>query len=1156
MTQFIKTIRLPVQGMTCHSCVNAITKAITCLEGITFIRVDLDSTSATVTYDTLLISFQQLKDTIEDCGFDVPIKTMTLSNVTSSIHTAFDNTPAVIFVEISVENSNQASIVYDPLLIQSSEIVDILQDVGPNVISFGIDNTTISNTDIDTQTSSSRNTSEETVQLQVRGMTCASCVTAVENSLKAQLGVTTVRVALLAERVHVSYNPDTIDTKVLVEALGDAGFDASVMERANSLKLQIYGMTCASCVAAIERGLNGTRGIMKASVNLMTASATIEFNPEEIHARSIVQAIEELGFDATLMSTTKDAQLESLSKIREIQEWRTCFLKCVVFAVPVFFIAMILPMFQWSAAVQGVPFFIPGLFLLDAVQLLLTVPVQFGVGQRFLKSAWASVLHRAPTMDVLISVSTLTAFTFSIVSMVRNIFVRAEEPPPVFFDTCTMLITFVVLGRYLENKAKGKSSSALSKLMSLAPSSALLVTLEKDEIIIVSEQKIASDLIAEGDYLKLLPGEKVPTDGDVVIGNTTVDESMVTGEADTVPKGPGDALIGGTVNGLGTVVMKATRVGADTALSQIVKLVEDAQVNKAPIQGFVDSVAGYFVPTVISLGICTLVAWIIVVKALGIDQLPQLLQDEIKQKTNGEWLFVCVKIAISVIVIACPCAMGLATPTAVMVGTGVGAENGVLIKGGAVLENGQAVNKVVFDKTGTLTCGKLALVDSESWTSKFDAKALLVLAAIGESHSEHLLGRALVAAAKELTSLEVLDPLARVENFQSVPGFGISCDIVFGSKLPENLDLHMKSLLTPFIHTTQRVTIGNRPWLEEHHGISISREEEAIYRQQGALGRTCILLGIDGASSGYLSLSDVLKPEAKQVIATLHAMGLETAMVTGDNELTAKSIAAELGIHEVHAGVSPNGKTQIIRRMQEQTFSRKQRTWSLKRGYKSLSQDERTVVAMVGDGINDSPALVASDLGIALCSGTDIAMEAADVILMRNDLSDVVGALDLSKAIYRRIRMNLLWACIYNIVGIPLAMGIFLPWGYHIHPMMAGMAMAASSISVVLSSLMLRWCWRKPELKPLLDFDDNSPGYDANVRLSFLVNELVAENSEEDIEMAMKGYNSTENRNTWNRSSSSSQGKSLFSSVLSTAKQLLTKDRRKYKPISSVDTDF
>ncbi|KAI8641626.1 hypothetical protein BD408DRAFT_417903 [Parasitella parasitica] len=1189
MSKFLKLTRLPVQGMTCQSCVRAITNAVSQLDGVDSVQVDLQAAAATISHDSLLLTFTDLKTCIEDCGFDVEITTITLSVLGMTCHSCVNaitnvlsDNEGIVSVHVDLQQE-EVAVTYDPKLMGTPKIVESIEDCGFDVIMSNADLNksqaklptsiakTVDYTDPTQRKEKPSNVDNDTitnntVQLEIRGMTCASCVASIEKALKSQKGILFISVALLAERATVDYDPLYIQPEVIAQLVNDAGFDAKVIQRKEDdlLQLQIYGMTCASCVAGIERGLGALPGVMEVSVNLMTETAKVRFNCQMTNPRAIVEEIESLGFNAILADTTKNAQLESLSKVREIKEWKTAFTECLFFAVPVFFIAMVLPMFSWSPMIMEIPFFVPGVFLVDAAQLLLTIPVQFGVGKRFLRSAFVSLMHGAPTMDVLVSVSTLAAFGFSILSMLNALVTQAKMAPTVFFDTSTMLITFIVLGRYLENKAKGKSSSALSKLMCLTPSHALMVTVDKNNVVL-TERKIPSDLISENDLLKLMPGDKIPTDGEIFLGSTTIDESMITGEVDAVPKNVGDAVIGGTVNGLGTFIMKATRVGADTALSQIVKLVEDAQVSKAPIQGFADTVAGYFVPMVVLLGLGTLIVWSMLVKTLGVNGLPVILQKEIMNDGDGGWFFVCLKLCISVIIVACPCALGLATPTAVMVGTGVGAENGVLFKGGAVLENGQAVNKVVFDKTGTLTCGKLNLVESKSWSGTEQSRLqLLVLSAIAESHSEHILGRAVVAAGKQLTGMDVLDPLASVDNFINATGFGISCDITLDLELPQGLSQNMRSCLEPILNTSHTIVIGNRTWLEDQNGIGLSDEEESIYKTQGSMGRTCVLVGIDGLSAGFISLSDVVKPEAKQVIATLHGMGIQTAMITGDNELAAGCIATQLGINEVHAGVSPNGKTQIIKKMQEQTFVRQHIPWwsRLRKSnsvnqYLPLHQNNaqtgcKTIVAMVGDGINDSPALVASNLGIALCSGTDIAMEAADVVLMRNDLTDIVVALDLSKAIFHRIRVNLLWACVYNMIGIPLAMGIFLPWGYRLHPMMAGIAMAASSTSVVLSSLTLRWTWKRPSLDCLDDIDQTSAN-DAAVRLSLLVHEM---RDDEDIEMALHPVGSpTTERDGMLRNGLSPRD---TKSILDRIKSVFSKNSRAgdYTAVSAQDDDF
>ncbi|CAO3626284.1 unnamed protein product [Cunninghamella blakesleeana] len=1040
------TITLPVKGMTCQSCVKAITKALSELSQVVTVDVHLEKEQATITYknddndNTKTIKI--LIDCIEDCGFDVPYNNNNNNNNNNNtMNINRNDAPAIL-----ESNLNE---------IEVDETVPMLNDEKIN---------DKNKQPFDLTTS----------QIQINGMTCASCVNSIEKSVSALQGVYSIKVSLLAERGTVEFDDQLITSKEIVQAIEDCGFDAKELERLQDdiLQLNIFGMTCASCVHSIEKGIGKLDGVLSISVNLMTESAKIQYDENKIGVRNIVEAIESLGFDALVSNGSKNAQLESLSKVREIQEWKNALFKSLIFSIPIFIIAMILPEFGWGKSVLGITI-IPGLYLFDIIQLVLTIPAQFYIGKRFLTSAYTSICHKSPTMDVLVSISTLSAFIFSILSMLRALLTQSSTRPVLFFETSAMLISFILMGRYLENKAKGQSSSALSKLMSLTPSTACMLELDPKTKQIIGEKRIPSELIQQGDHLKIVPGDKIPTDGIIIEGNSSVDESMVTGEVDAVNKRPGDNVIGGTVNGLGHFTMEATRVGSDTALSQIVRLVEDAQVSKAPIQGFTDIVAGYFVPCVVFLGFSTLIIWSILVAILGVDKMPPMLRMEINQEGNGDWFFVCLKMCISVIIVACPCALGLATPTAVMVGTGLGAENGVLFKGGSVLEKGEKVNKVVFDKTGTLTTGKVQVVEYQSWDGLPSTRHLMLfLTALAESRSEHLLGRAVVNKIKSLLNVEIIDELAQMNHFNSETGFGIECHIDLQStmdklKSSSSTTEFQQQLLDAMIDQMEQyfIVVGNQKWLEQYHGIHLSEQQIEKLEHQQSEGHTCILIALNGSATGFISISDIIKSEAKQVISTLHEMGIQTAMVTGDNVLSAQTIAKKLGILEVHAGISPNGKTQIVQRMQQEPWSSLSSSSIIKKIFKRKNQLETsTVVAMVGDGINDSPALVQSDFGIALCSGTDIAMEAADVVLMRNDLTDVVVALNLSRAIFRRIKINLGWACIYNLIGIPLAMGIFMPWGYHLHPMMAGMAMAASSTSVVVSSLMLKWFWKKPEL--------------------------------------------------------------------------------------------
>ncbi|KAI9593891.1 hypothetical protein BDF19DRAFT_447208 [Syncephalis fuscata] len=843
--------------------------------------------------------------------------------------------------------------------------------------------------------------------LNVKGMSCASCVAGIEGGLADEPGIVSVTVSLLAERAEVQYRDDIVGAngQLLNEAaianmIDELGFQATpvIQAKEGKTELRIFGMTCASCSGAIEREISQMPGVTSVCVNLALEVGQFEYDRNQVTVRDLVDALADMGFDALLADQGRNAQLESLARTKEVTEWRRAFIAAITLAVPGFLISRVFPRFSWGRAVTDRDL-LPGLSMGNVLEIALTIPVQFIIGKRFYRASWKALSHRNATMDVLIALSTSIAFAFSMLSII----------PATFFETSTMLIAFVTLA-----------------LISLAPSQATLLELSVDGQVI-GERKVATELIQPGDFIRIYPGEKIPVDGVVREGSSNVNESMVTGEPLEVTKSTGDDVIGGTLNGQGTLQIKAKRVGGDTTLAQIVKLVEEAQTAKAPIQNFADRTAQYFVPTVILLAIVTFIVWMIVAHIFD-NALPAAFH-------GGHSTFlVCLKLCVSVIVVACPCALGLSLPTAVMVGTGVGAQLGILIKGGDPLERAHRVTKVIFDKTGTLTEGRLSVskcyrVDGLNMSEE----RFIALVAHAEDRSEHPLGKSIVEHAKSRLQIEVLG--GTVEDFTSTTGAGIQAVVTLLSTQPGALQSsHQNTSNEPAV----KVLIGNQRWMEEN-GCTIDSASLADMKQEASSGRTVILIALDGRFAGYMSLADRVRPEARRAVYALRRLGIRSALITGDQLLTAQGVAAICGIREVHAGITPAGKRQLLLRMQQ-------------RGQ---------VVAMVGDGINDSPALAAADVGIALASGTDVAMEAADVVLMRTDLCDVVAALDLSRTILRRIHMNFVWATIYNLLGIPIAMGCLLPWGVMLKPMWAGAAMALSSVSVVVSSLMLR-LYRKP----------------------------------------------------------------------------------------------
>ena len=727
--------------------------------------------------------------------------------------------------------------------------------------------------------------------------------------------------------------------------------------------LSIEGMTCAACAQRIERVVNKLPGIYSVSVNLASEKATVSYAAGVLELSEICGAIDKLGYKAEEAVSGGTSDKDRLRRQKELKTLRIKLIISAVFALPLLIIAMV-PMIV-SGDAEGHA----GSLRTGIIQLLLVLPV-IGAGYKFYTIGFSSLIKGSPNMDSLIALGTSAAFAFSVINLIRGYY------HTLYFESAGVIITLILLGKTLEAISKGRTSEAVRKLMGLAPKTAVILRDGAEEEIPIEDVQI-------GDIIIIKPGEKLPVDGVVTEGHSAIDESMLTGESMPIDKQAGDSVYAATINTTGTLRFKAEKVGADTALAQIIKLVEEAQGGKAPIAALADKVAGVFVPIVCLIAIAVGVAWYF--------------------GTSGDLRF-ALTVFISVLVIACPCALGLATPTAIMVGTGKGAESGILIKGGEVLENAHFVDTVIFDKTGTLTEGKPAVTDIIP-LGGIDSDQLLMIAATAEKGSQHPLGQAIVSEAQE-RGLET----AEAESFDSVTGRGVEA-VIKGRAL----------------------LVGNRGFMEQSD-VSIDEiEDESLLLAEE--GKTPVFIAIDGELAGVIAVADVIKQTGAEAVELLLDMGIEVVMITGDNSKTAAVVAAQAGIERVLAEVLPQDKAGEVKKL----------------------QNEGKTVAMVGDGINDAPALVQADIGIAIGSGTDVAMESADIVLMRSDPKDVASAINLSKRTIRTIKQNLFWAFGYNVVGIPVAAGaLYLMGGPLMNPMLAAAAMSLSSVSVLLNALRLR----------------------------------------------------------------------------------------------------
>lgn len=813
----------------------------------------------------------------------------------------------------------------------------------------------------------------------ITGMTCAACAKAVERVTKKLDGVYDQSVNIATEKLKIEYDNSKVSFDDIKQVVEKAGYGIIKEESNKKIDMKIDGMTCAACAKAVERVVKKLDGVESISVNIATDKANIDYNPSKVKLSQIKAAIEKAGYKP--IEEVKNKVDVDEDKLRKEKEMNTLFIKfivAIVFAVPLFYIAMgpmiIKPIGPWPLPEVLNP--MTNTLNYSLVQLVLVIPVMIA-GYKFYINGFKALFSLSPNMDSLVAIGTLAAFLYSLYTTVQiaNGQIQGMHHHQLYYESAGIIIALILLGKYLESKSKGKTSEAIKKLMGLQP---------KTAIVIVDGKEIETPIeeVGIGDIILVKPGTKIPVDGVVIEGYTSVDESMLTGESIPVEKNVGSKVTGASINKNGVIKFKAEKIGGDTALAQIIKLVEDAQGTKAPIAKLADTVSGYFVPIVIAIAIVSSLLWFLV---------------------GGKDIVFVLTIFISILVIACPCALGLATPTAIMVGTGKGAENGILIKGGEALESAHKVNTVIFDKTGTITEGKPKVTDIV--LNNVEEEYLIKIASSAEKGSEHPLGEAIVRYGEEKNI-----QIEKVDNFKAIPGAGIQVTI-----------------------NNENILLGNRKLMNDNNiNLKDLEEKSNILASQG---KTPMYIAVDGSLSGIIAVADVVKESSKKAIDILHNMGIKVAMVTGDNVKTANAIASQVGIDMVLAEVLPEDKSKEVEKLQNQG----------------------KFVAMVGDGINDAPALAKADIGIAIGSGTDVAIESADIVLMKSDLMDVPTAIKLSNETIKNIKQNLFWAFGYNTIGIPVAAGLlYIFGGPLLNPMIAAAAMSLSSVSVVSNALRLK----------------------------------------------------------------------------------------------------
>lgn len=810
--------------------------------------------------------------------------------------------------------------------------------------------------------------------LQIVGMSCAACAKTVERVTKKLDGVVSSNVNFSSEKLLIEYDEQKLSLPTIKEAIKKAGYEVLEERIEKEITIPIQGMTCAACANRIEKVVSKLDGVSLATVNFATEKLVTKYNPKVVRITQIKQAITKAGYTPLEIESKAAVDEDKLRKQKEINTLWTKFRVSAIFCIPLFYLSMgsMITWFDVPIPTKLEPMHYPLNFAI--VLFLLTLPIIIA-GNKFYTVGFKAIIRRSPNMDSLIAMGTSAAVLYSLYSTYRVFVGDHHYAHHLYYETAGVIITLILLGKSLEAVSKGKTSEAIKKLMGLAPKTATVIQDGKEIEMPIEEVEV-------DDIILVKPGEKIPVDGIVIEGHTSIDESMLTGESIPIEKKAGDKVYAASINKNGSIKFSATKVGSDTALAQIIKLVEDAQGSKAPIAQMADIVSGYFVPIVFVIALLSSILWLI----------------------SGQSIAFALTIFISVLVIACPCALGLATPTAIMVGTGKGAEYGILIKGGEALETTHKIHTIVFDKTGTITEGKPEITDIIT-VGDITKQRLLQLAASAEKGSEHPLGEAIVRGL-EKEKLEVI----KLDSFEAIPGYGIQV-MIEGSMI---LLGNKKLMLDRGIHLT-----------------ALEKESDRLASE----GKTPMYIAIEGNLSGIIAVADVVKASSEKAIKKLHEMGIEVAMITGDNKRTAEAIAKQVGIDRVLAEVLPQDKSKEVKKLQA----------------------EGKVVSMVGDGINDAPALAQADIGIAIGSGTDVAIESADIVLMKSDLMDVVAAILLSKSTIRNIKENLFWAFGYNVLGIPVAAGLLYAFGGPtLNPMIGAAAMSLSSVSVLTNALRLK----------------------------------------------------------------------------------------------------